>query len=93
MIRGYEIVLGILMTLAFLFPLRPLLFRHFRTLIGALVGLVVGRIAYVYLSWFFGFENEIVKLICILISASLFSEATRDLLDKIFPKNMDRPNG
>ena len=93
MIRGYEIVLGILMTLAFLFPLRPLLFRHFRTLIGAFVGLVVGRIAYIYMCSFFGFESEIVKLIVMLISASLFSEAARELLDKVFPKNMDRPNG
>ena len=93
MIRGYEIVLGISMILAFLFPLRPVLFRHFRTLIGAFVGLVVGRIAYIYLCLYFGFESEIVKLICMLVSASLFSEATRELLDKVFPKNMDRPNG
>ena len=52
MIRGYEIVLGILMTLAFLFPLRPVLFRHFRTLIGAVIGLLVGRIAYIYMFFF-----------------------------------------
>jgi len=52
MIRGYEIVLGISMILAFLFPLRPVLFRHFRTLIGAVIGLLVGRIAYIYMFFF-----------------------------------------
>jgi len=93
MIRGYEIVLGISMILAFLFPLRPLLFRHFRTLAGAIIGLVIGRIAYVYLSQFFGFESEIVKLIVMFISASLFSEATREFLDKVFPQNTGKPNG
>jgi len=92
MIQGYEIVLGIVVILALLFPLRPLLFKHFRTLIGALIGLVIGRIAYIYLSQFFGFESEIVKLIAMLVSASLFSEATRDLLDKVFPQNTDKPN-
>jgi len=89
MIRGYEIVLGIILMLALIFPLRPLFFRHFRTLLGALIGLIVGRIAYVYLSLFFGFESEIVKLVVMLLSASLFSEATRDLLDKVFPKNTE----
>jgi len=93
MIRGYEIVLGISMILAFLFPLRPVLFRHFRTLIGAFVGLVVGRIAYIYLSQFFGFESEVIKLMVMLIAASLFSEATREFLDKVFPRNAGTPNG
>lgn len=87
MIRGYEIVLGVSMILAFLFPLRPVLFKHFRTLMGALVGLVVGRIAYVYLCLFFGFKSEIVKMIVMLISVSLFSEAVGDLLGRVFPKN------
>ena len=93
MIRGYEIVLGISMILAFLFPLRPVLIKHFRTLTGALIGLVMGRVAYVYLCLFFGFESELVKLIVMLISASLFSEAVSDCLNKVLPKNMDRPNG
>jgi hypothetical protein len=93
MIRGYEIVLGILMTLAFLFPLRPLLFRHFRTLAGAIVGVVIGRVAYIYLCQFFGFESEVIKLVVMLIAASLFSEATREFLDKVFPQNTGKPNG
>lgn len=54
---------------------------------GALVGLVVGRIAYVYLCLFFGFKSEIVKMIVMLISVSLFSEAVGDLLGRVFPKN------
>jgi len=93
MIRGYEIAIGIMMILALLFPFRPVLLKNFRTLVGAIVGLVVGRIAYVYISKYFGFQSEIVKFIVMLIMASLFSDASSEFLDKLFPKKTDKRDG
>ena len=68
------------------FPFREHFIKNFRTVIGALAGLFIGRIFYIWTSSFLGYHSTLIKIFLMVIGASILSQVSKDLFDNIFPR-------
>jgi len=78
MLQAWEIVFGVLLTLAILFPLRQRLSKYRLTITGILIGALVGRLFYIFIVAFFGFDSTLIKLLIMGVFAYLFVGVARD---------------
>ena len=85
MLETWELVAILILLPLFGLVLRAHFIRHFRTLSGAIIGAVLGRIAYVYVSHMFGFRSEIAKLAIVIIGAYYFAGMSQLFFEKVFP--------
>lgn len=86
MLGAWEVLLLVIMILAFLFPFRPIFKRNYKDILSFGVGLIVGRIFYFYLCRFLSFDSTFIKLIVVLVFGTLFRDAYRDIVYKASQK-------
>lgn len=85
MLENWEVFAGLLLFFLFLFPLRQILLRNYQTLIGAFVGIVIGRILYVWVCMILGFQFWPLKIIMMLLGANAGAKIARDFFNNIVP--------